>query len=399
MSADADVVVVGAGPAGAVAAATMAARGMRVVLCDRSAFPRDKTCGDALIADSLGALDRLGLRAGVEARARASSSLEVVTANGTATNLQGAIAVLPRRDLDEMLVAHAVACGADLRQVFIDAPIVEDDVVTGVTGRTPAGEAVTLRAPLTVLATGANGASLRAFDPGARTEASGTALRAYAAPARRGGADAAGQACVIALDRTLMPGYAWAFPAPGGMMNVGVGLFRGEGMRAAGVNLRASLQSLLDGHGPIGARFGPFTGATPIAGAPLRTSLTGTSSARRGLAIIGEAAGMTYAATGEGIGKAMESALLLDELVAPGQDIPGAGVIYGGLLRARYGGRFRAYAIAQTWVSFPRFVDYVARRANDSPYIKRRLAEFLSESELTTRVFSLRGWWRLTTAR
>ena len=400
MSADADVIIAGAGPAGAVAAAAMASRGIRVVLCDRSTFPRDKTCGDALIADALGALDRLGLRARVEERARASSALDVVTANGTTTSLPGAIAVLPRRVLDEMLVLHAAACGADFRQVIIDAPIVHGDAVIGVMGRTPGGTPVTLRAPLTVLATGANGAALRAFDPAARTEASGTALRAYAAPARdAGGGDPASRACVIALDRTLTPGYAWAFPSPGGMMNVGVGLFRGEGMRAARVNLRASLQSLLDGHGPIGARFGPFRDATPIAGAPLRTSLTGTAWARRGLAIIGEAAGTTYAATGEGIGKAMESALLLDEIAAAGEDIPGIGVIYGGLLRARYGSRFRAYAVAQKWVAFPRFVDYVARRANDSPYIRRRLAEFLSESELLPRVFSLRGLWRLATAR
>ena len=395
MSADADVIIAGAGPAGAVAAASMAARGLRVVLCDRAAFPRDKTCGDALIADSLSALDRLGLRSRVEREAQPSATLDVVTANGTTTSIPGAIAVLPRRSLDALLVEHAASKGADVRRLTIEAPVLDGDAVAGVTARMPSGRAVTLRAPLTVLATGANGASLRAFDPAARTEASGTALRAYAAPAA---GQRTGSACVIALDRSLTPGYAWAFPAPGGVMNVGVGLFRGEGLRAAGVNLRASLLALLEGRGPIGERFGPFSGATPIAGAPLRTSLAGSAARRRGLAIIGEAAGTTYAATGEGIGKAMESALLLDELTAAG-DLPGAGLIYTDLLRARYGARFRAYQIAQYWVSYPRFVDYVAKRANDSPYVKRRLAEFLSETELPTRVFSLRGLWKLTTAR
>ena len=143
----------------------------------------------------------------------------------------------------------------------------------------------------------------------------------------------------------------------------------------------------------------PIAAATPIAGAPLRTSLTGTASRRRGLAIIGEAAGTTYAATGEGIGKAMDSALLLDDLAGGGSDLPGAGALYGQLLHARYGRRFRAYAIAQRWVSFPRFVDYVARRANDSPYVNRKLSEFLAETDLPDRVFSLRGVWRLMTAR
>ena len=397
MSPGPDVIVAGAGPAGAVAAAAFASRGLRVVLCDRAAFPRDKTCGDALIADSLGALDRLGLRARVEPSARVSPALDVVTANGTTTRIPGAIAVLPRRRFDAMLLDHAVASGAEFRQVTIEGPLVDGDAVSGVRGRMSSGSAVELRAPLTVLATGANGAVLGAFDPDARTEAAGTALRAYAVP--KGGASRADEetACVIALDRALTPGYAWAFPAPDGVCNVGVGLFRGAGLRAAGVNLRASLESLLAGHGPIGRRFGPFTDASPISGAPLRTSLTGTASRRRGLAIVGEAAGTTYAATGEGIGKAMESALLLDDLAAGGDDLPGAGALYGQLLHARYGRRFRAYAIAEKWVSFPRFVDYVAKRANDSPYVNRKLSEFLAETDLPDRVFSLRGLWRLAT--
>lgn len=397
----ADVIIAGAGPSGSVAAAMLARRGMRVVLCDKAAFPRDKTCGDALIADSLNALARIGLRDRIEPAARVSRALDVVTADGTTTSVPGTLAVVPRRTFDAMLLEHAIACGAEFRQLTVDAPIVDGDAVSGVRARMSGGASVELRAPLTVLATGANGAALRAFDPDARTEASGTALRVYAEPRRAADTShGAGTACVIALDRTLTPGYAWAFPAPGGVMNVGVGLFLGDGLRSAGVNLRASLESLLGGDGPIGRRFGPFTDATAIAGAPLRTSLTGTASRRRGLAIIGEAAGTTYAATGEGIGKAMESALLLEELVAADeQDLPGVGVRYADALHARFERRFRAYAMAQRWVAYPRFVDYVAKRANASPYVNRKLSEFLAETDLPDRVFSLRGVWRLLTAR
>lgn len=395
MRASYDAIVAGAGPAGSVAAASLAARGLRVVICDRAAFPRDKTCGDALIADSLGVLDRLGLASRVSARAVTSSALDVVTPGGVTTSVEGTLRVVPRRELDAMLLEHAIACGAEFRQLAIDAPLAASGRVEGVVGRDRADRVQELRAPLTVLATGANGAVLRAFDPRARSEASGTALRVYARP--RSGSE--GTACVIALDRALRPGYAWAFPAPGGLYNVGVGLFRGAGLRAAGVNLRASLEALLAGRGPIGSRFGPFTEATPIAGAPLRTSLEGSSAATPGLAVIGEAAGTTYAATGEGIGKAMESALLLDELAGGASDPAGIGPLYASALRARHGRRFRAYAVAQSWVSFPWFIDYVARRANQSPYIRSRLAEFLSETDLPDRVFSLRGLWRLTTAR
>ena len=390
----ADVVIAGAGPAGSVAAAALASRGLRVVVCDRAAFPRDKTCGDALIADSWMALEKLGLGDAVAARAETSGALDVIPPDGAPLGIPGTLRVLPRRVLDAILLDHAIRCGAEFRQLSVDGPIADGDAVAGVVARDTSGRAHELRAPLTVLATGANGAALRAFDPDARSEASGTALRVYARPR------VPAQACVIALDRTLRPGYAWAFPAPDGLMNVGVGLFKGAGLREAGVNLRASLESLLRGAGPIGSRFGPFTEASAIAGAPLRTSLEGTRAAKRGLAIIGEAAGTTYAATGEGIGKAMESGLLLAELAGThAADLPGLGPLYSSALRDRFGARFRAYAMAQTWVAFPWFINYVTARANQSAYIRSRLAEFLSESDLPTRVFSLRGLWRLTTAR
>src|SRR3954463_9247539 len=57
----ADVIVVGAGPAGAVAATVLARAGVRVRLVDRATFPRDKLCGDTVNPGSLALLDRAGL--------------------------------------------------------------------------------------------------------------------------------------------------------------------------------------------------------------------------------------------------------------------------------------------------------------------------------------------------
>lgn len=57
----ADVVVVGAGPAGAAAAITLAGAGRRVVLVDKATFPRDKVCGDGLTTGALRHLEDLGL--------------------------------------------------------------------------------------------------------------------------------------------------------------------------------------------------------------------------------------------------------------------------------------------------------------------------------------------------
>ncbi|MDQ1434168.1 MAG: hypothetical protein QOF59_984, partial [Actinomycetota bacterium] len=61
MSERVDVVVVGAGPAGAAAAITAVGHGLDVVCIDKAQFPRDKTCGDGLTANALRLLEHLGL--------------------------------------------------------------------------------------------------------------------------------------------------------------------------------------------------------------------------------------------------------------------------------------------------------------------------------------------------
>jgi flavin-dependent dehydrogenase len=67
---DTDVLVVGAGPAGAAAAAWAARGGLDVVLADAEAFPRDKPCGDGLTPRAIAELDQLGMLGWLDGRAR-----------------------------------------------------------------------------------------------------------------------------------------------------------------------------------------------------------------------------------------------------------------------------------------------------------------------------------------
>src|SRR5262245_48516798 len=107
-----DALVIGAGPAGAAAAWALARAGHDVVLVDREAFPRDKTCGDGLIPDSLEALDEMGLREAVLREAARAFALHVVAPNGASVRLGGEFLCLPRQRFDALLVESAQTAGA-----------------------------------------------------------------------------------------------------------------------------------------------------------------------------------------------------------------------------------------------------------------------------------------------
>ena len=108
-----DAVVVGAGPAGALAARELARRGRAVLLVDRESFPRWKVCGCCLSARALGTLARVGL-GDLPERCGAVALHQVRLAGpgcGAEVPLPGG-AALSRQALDAALVEAAVQAGA-----------------------------------------------------------------------------------------------------------------------------------------------------------------------------------------------------------------------------------------------------------------------------------------------
>src|SRR6185369_13404206 len=110
-----DVLIVGAGPAGAVAAIVLARAGARVRLVDRAAFPRDKLCGDTVNPGALTRLARLGVAGDIHARGLAVDGMLVTGEHGVAIEGRYPAGVhgraIIRRELDSLLLQHALAAG------------------------------------------------------------------------------------------------------------------------------------------------------------------------------------------------------------------------------------------------------------------------------------------------
>jgi geranylgeranyl reductase family protein len=406
---DCDVLVVGAGPAGSACAQWLARQGWQVVLVDQHTFPRDKVCGDGLIPDAHHALQRLGVLGEVMAQAQAAGHVGCIGGRGGRVDVPGRLAVLPRKQLDDILKRAAERAGAQFFAPWrFEAPLLDGPgTAASVLGArlTSAGsggrESCEVRARWVVLATGAVPRALTAAGLCQRRTPSGVALRGYV---RHPGLVGQVKALEVVWHQQLRKGYGWIFPCPDGVFNIGVGLAHSHGKQVAGratmedVNLRELMAAFGRIHAPAGELLAHGTPLGEFKGAPLRCSLAGAGFSRPGMLVTGEAAGSTYAFTGEGIGKAMETGILAAEALLAGR----AAAEPDAATRARYDTalaalkpRFDLYERANRVNDHPWLADLLIWRANRSPRILRRMSAVLEETGNPGNLVSLRGITRL----
>ncbi|OKI73967.1 geranylgeranyl reductase family protein [Micromonospora sp. CB01531] len=393
---DADVIVVGAGPGGSATAYHLARHGVRVLLLEKTEFPREKVCGDGLTPRAVRQLIRMGVDTSPEAGWLHNKGLRVI-GGGVRLELDWPdLASFPnyglvrtRLDFDDLLAQRAVAAGAKLRtSVNVTGPVLDaDDRVIGVQAEVgPDKELATFHAPLVVAADGVSGRFPLALGLAKREDRPiGVAVRRYyRSPAkhdddyleswlelRAKGSDA------------LLPGYGWIFGLGDGRVNVGLGVLNSSAAFGK-TNYRRLLTDWLANTPEDWGMTDEANAEGPILGAALPMGFNRVPHYTRGAMLVGDSGGMVNPFNGEGIAYAMESGELAAEVAVQalarpaGAERERALMAYPQELKTRFGGYYRLGGIFVKLIGRPEIMRLATKHGMPHPMLMRFVLKLLA---------------------
>ena len=397
---DADVLVVGAGPAGSTVAHYLAQSGAHVLLLEKTTFPREKVCGDGLTPRAVRQLLRMGIDVDAPGWVR-NQGLRIIGGWQRLELPWPELADYPsfglvrtRTDFDEILVRQAQKSGATLREsTAVTGPLLDERTgrVIGVHAREldPDGRRTgaerTFRAPVVVAADG-NSARL-ALGVGLQRRQDrpmGVAVRTYYRSPRHD--DDWLESWLELWDGDpsgggLLPGYGWIFGVGDGTSNVGLGILDTSNA-FRNVDYKELLRRWLDST-PEEWGFREENRTEPVRGAALPMGFNRKPHYGRGLLLVGDAGGMVNPFNGEGIAYAMESGEMAAEVIVqainrPEQEHDRALAAYPQALDARYGGYFTLGRVFVQLIGHPAVMRAATQHGLKRPTLMRFTLKLLA---------------------
>ena len=339
MDTRADVVVVGAGPAGSAAAAWARRAGRDVLVVDAAEFPRDKACGDGLTPRAVAELKLLGLGDWLDAHIKHRGLRLTGFGGGVEVDWPGPSfpahgSAVPRTELDDHIRKFAESSGASM---MLGAKVV--DVEHDSRGRVASlvirrdGSTFEMGCEELIVADGARSPLGRVLGREWHQQTVyGVAVRGYLSTPRHDDPWMSGNLELRTRAGHLLPGYGWIFPLGNGEVNIGVGAL-GTEKRPADVALRKLITHYTD----IQRDEWDFDGqprAVASALLPMGGAVSGVAGPN--WMLIGDAAACVNPLNGEGIDYGLETGRLAAELLGT-EDVAAA---WPSLLKDHYSQSF-----------------------------------------------------------
>ena len=389
----AQVIVVGAGPAGAATAYHLANHGIDVLLLEKSSFPRDKICGDGLTPRAVKQLiamgfdlDQPGWQKNKGLRIKGAGHQIELPWPDLATYPPFGM-VRPRMEFDEMLARHAQKAGARLlERTSVTGPLLDrSGRVVGVTAKPvddrgrKAGNEVNYVAPIVIACDGVSARLAMSLGIERReNRPMAVAARAYYKTPMH---DDEWMESWLELwdgkpnESNQLPGYGWIFPCGDGTANVGLGILN-TSKAFQNLDYKQSMRSwLANTPEELGFRDENLVGEIKSAALPMGFNRKPHYS--RGLLLVGDSGGMVNPFNGEGIDYALEAGHMAAEVAIQALARP-AGLSrervlegYAAALDSAYGGYFTLGRVFAKMIGNPTFMKQATKYGLPRPALMR----------------------------
>src|ERR1019366_9302265 len=301
---DADVIIAGAGPAGAAAACHLTRSGASVILLDRMIFPRDKVCGDFVGPSALIELDTLGIsqmdgyaRTNIARRAALYIDGEALIARPfpIIEGMPSYGRVIPRIALDNFIVDAARSAGARVMEGYSLTGFSADGDAVAVEAASSNGRS-TLRCRQLIGADGGSSTVARLM----RGSAPPRRDRFIASRAYFTNVEGPDDQLDVYFGQNSFPGYCWLFPTGNGEANVGLGMAL-ETWPSHNRTPADMLRRLMREDASLAARLRNASLRGKIVGWPLITYNHRLPIVSGRVMLIGDAAGLDHPPSREGV--------------------------------------------------------------------------------------------------
>ncbi len=401
-----DVLIVGAGPAGAAAAWRLAKEGQACTIVDKSTFPRDKVCGDALSGKTTTLLRRLDPESlhrlvatktvepinGIRFGAPNGKLIEIPFSVLKPTDSDQSAGFVSRRiDFDNFLVEELRRLNDVDLQLGIDVANIE---------RLDDGWLLTSRdkswshtCRLLLIADGAQSSFARnvaGLDK--RPAHHAGAVRAYMSGVTGYHPDGYIELHFL---REYLPGYFWTFPLPGGHSNVGLGM-RSDSLKTRGLSLRDEVLTIVKSHPLLAERYRDATLDEKVVGYPLPLGSKLRRASGAGYLVLGDAAHLIDPLTGEGIGNGMYSGIIAAEqaLLSLRQNQLSADDLsaYDVRIKRVLGAEMDVSYKIQRSLRYPWMVNSIANIIHRKPGIIDVMSKMYTDLELRSQIYKPTFW-------